>query len=332
MNRKQVRLLAILSAALCAAIWLFEFAGVLGGNVGAPVEAVGRISGCTESGTSKSPSLVLAIEPIGEVRFSQPRASWDAVREACARQAHVRVVYQAYKPVLRDGHRYSLRSMTDLDKGASILSLADYRAWKEENRLWAYGLLAFSAASFLYASALLAGILRPKQVAEFKRELRGGYQPGGGFLVRSRQRSGEALAYIVLFTAISGWFGYQFAVKGDWLLLALAFFLVPFTYAYLADMVNTNTLRFLDHALVHRREPLPWFGARHRIPVAAIQSVFAEEQAGAGGSLLYSVAVDCGEEESLTLFWTNTFEEAQAIAAVTQQYLQDHYTHRRAAG
>ncbi len=332
MNRKQVRLLAILSAVLCATIWLIEFAGVLNGHIGEPIEAVGRITGCTESGTSKSPSLILSVEPIGALRFSQPRAFWNAVLETCERQARVRVVYQTYKPVFRDEHRHTLRGMTDLDRELPVLSPADYQAWKEKNRLWAYGLLAFFGASFAYASALLAGIIRPKDVAGFKRELRGGYQPNGDFLVRSRQRSGEALAYIALFTGISVWFGYEFMLKGNRLLLGIALFLVPFTYAYIVDMVNTNILRFRGEALVHTRGPLPWFGRNHLIPVAAIQRILAEEQAGAGGSLLYSVAVDCGEDENLTLFWTNTFEEAQAIAEVAQQYLQDHYTGWRAAG
>jgi hypothetical protein len=181
-NRKQVRLLAVLSAVLCAVIWLIEFAGVLDGNIGEPLEAVGRVTGCTEAGTSKSPSLILNVEPVGALRFGQPRAFWNALLETCERRARVQVIYQTYKPVLRDEHRHALRGLTDLDRELRILSPADYRAWKEKNRLWTYGLLAFFGAGFAYASALLAGIIRPKDVADFKRDLRGGYQPGG-FLV-----------------------------------------------------------------------------------------------------------------------------------------------------
>lgn len=332
MNQKQVRLLAILSGALCVAIWLLEFTDVLGGDVGEPSVAIGRITGCAESGTSKSPSLVLAIDPVGAVRFGQPRAFRSAVLDTCARRSRVQITYQAYKPVLRDELRYALHGLTDLDRELSVLSPADYGKWERQNRRWAYGLLAFFGASFLYASALLAGLIRPKDVAGFKRDLRGGYRPGGGFLVRSRERSGEALAYIVLFTGISAWFGYEFTRKGDWLLLAPPLFLAPFTYAYVVDMVNTNTLRFLDDTLVHSRGPLPWFGRRHRIPVAAIRAIFAEQRAVRGGGMVYSVAVDCGKNEDVTLFWTNTLEEAQAIAEVAEQYLRDHYTGWRAAG
>lgn len=332
MNNKRARLLAVLSAALVVAVWLIEFTRVLDGTVGKPIDAVGRIVSCTEAGTSKSPTLIVSIDPIGAVRFGQPRAFHDAVLEACERQARVQVVYQAYKPIFRDEHRYSLRGMIDVDRAQTIVSPADYQAWKERNRLWAQGVLAFSLLSFVYASALLMGVIRPKDVAELKRELRGGHQPSGDFLLRSRQRTGEAFAYIVLFTGISVWFGYEFAVKGDWLLLGIALFMLPFTYAYIVDVVNTNVLRFDDGVLVHTQGPLPWFNRNHLIPVTAIKAVVAEQQSGSRGSALHSVAVDDWDDERFTLFWTNTFEEAQAIADITEQYRRDHYKDWREAG
>lgn len=140
------------------------------------------------------------------------------------------------------------------------------------------------------------------------------------------------MAYIILFTGISAWFGYQFAEKGEWLLLGIALFLMPFTYGYIAEVVNTNVLRFDDGVLVHTQGPLPWFNCNHRIPMTAIKAVVAEQQAGSRGSVLYSVAIDDWDDERFTLFWTKTFEEAQAIADVTEQYLSDHYTDWRAAG
>lgn len=339
MSAKEANLVAVLSLVLMLLIWLIGFRGVLDFTVGAPREATGRITSCEESGkdggliTWKKKRITLYLDSLPSgVAFTRPPSARVAVRSLCERRAGVRILYDIWKPPLSGSERYRLRGVTDVDTDTVVFTPGARDGKKRSDRRWACGLFGFAGLSLLYAVGVRTGILSGKGKEEYRQDLRHGFERGQ-FIIRSRQRRGEAFAYLILFSGIAGMFGYLFLagrLRSWWVPLPFALFLAA-AYAYLMEVVNVSELTFDNGDLLYKQTPLPWFGRRLRVPVEHIAEVLAEERterSSHGPYTLTSVSLRHRDGETTTLFFTNSLAEAQAIAELTNRHLADRYRSR----
>jgi len=334
MRQQHALLGAILSAIIVAAIYLFEFAGVMDTRAGGPQQALGQIVRCTgvEGGDAvikwKREPIVLYLDSTGDkpLRFRRPVQAKKAVLALCQHRAHVAVDYQMYKPPLRDTPTYTLLGMEDLTNNTVVFTPGQYGAWKKTNRLFAIGLMVFFFAGGVYCIWVVNRVVEANTVADEIRVLRGGWWKGQ-FMIRSTERRPEAWIYLVWFAALTAVLGYQYPFKQGvhWLLLPIGIFAVA-GYAYLVEVVNINRLWFQDGELRYGTGPLPWLRRSSRVRVDDISRILARDERHVsmhGPYNLSSVAVELIDGETVDLFYAPSFEHAQAVARLTNGHLED---------
>ncbi|MCX7793875.1 MAG: hypothetical protein N2257_05670 [Thermodesulfovibrionales bacterium] len=331
MSRKEAKLVLFLSAGLIMLVWLIEFKKIFDFSLGEPEVITGRIINCdgTRSGFFKwkKEKFMIYIDSFteGRIEFVRPVSVKNEIINLCERRELVKVIYKIWKAPFRQDYEYCLLGITDLKDNRVIFTPADYEDWKKGNRLWAYGILGLAFLGFLYAFGILTGLIFKKDKIGFKPEQNYGYYRGQ-LIIRSKQRRDEALIFLFLFAGLFVTFIYYYLsgkVRSFWLLFPSLVCLAG-AYAYLIEIVNVNELRIDKNLLHYTQKPLPWIFNRCCIPVDLIKEFITEETKGTsihGKYTLYSVAIKKHDGEILTLFFTNTLEEAETIVELSNKYL-----------
>lgn len=322
-NSLQAKVIVFLSALLLLVIYLIEYKGLLDNNVGPLKQLTGQIKACPgiedidKKITLKKKKISLHIgsaEKIGPFRYTRPRSAKKEVARLCREKARVAITYRTWKPQLRKDMRYTMVALKDLKNEKDIYTSEEYHAWNKTNRLWGYGVAGFLAFSLLYGLAIL--IVPQWTVRDHKRMHYDGYQRGV-FLIKSNQRRGEAWVYLALFIGLASYFGGSYPREKNILILLMSIICGIAAYAYLVETCNTNQLTLTDNMLAYKQGPLPWFGRKMTFPLNRIYALYGDQETHTsrhGPYTLYPLVLETVDGEVHRLFFTNSYEEAQAIA------------------
>lgn len=281
-----------------------------------PLYLEGEVFRCEFKTFSDSRPIYLTIN---ETRydFSRPDSAHAAVKKICERQKFIGIYYhQLSNPLFGDGVR-KIRELIYPRTGKIIFSRKHYYDYERTQVISVYLLLGVFSAAVIFSFLVLLGKFDDDSISDFKSQ----YKKNEAVI---RVRSGEDIIEGLFMVAMG--FGafffslYKIYMEG----FAWSFiFMMPLGvagYVYLVGIVNYRYIRIANNLLQVRKGPLPQLNSQIDINVNRIDKIYCDYEVSRsrhGSSEVISVIAALkeidDEEEDIILFFTKTYEEAQAI-------------------
>lgn len=294
-----------------------------------PLYLEGDVSRCEFKKFKDSRSVYLTIN---ETRydFSRPGSAYEAVKKICESQEFVGIYYHRIFIPLIGSETWKIRELINPGTGKIIFSRKNYYDYERTQVISVYLLLLVFIPAVIFSFFVMLGYFDDDPVSTFKSQ----YQQDKGVI---RVRAGEGLID-GLFMVVVG-FGvfifslYKLSAEGfSWSVI----FMMPLGvvgYVYLVGIVNYRYVRVANGLLQVKKGPLPQLNSQININVNNIEEIYCDYEINRsrhGSSEVISVIAalkDKNNEEgdNIILFFTNTYEEAQAITEMLNDLITKKY-------
>ncbi|MDH5600766.1 MAG: hypothetical protein OEY78_05615 [Gammaproteobacteria bacterium] len=293
-----------------------------------PLYLEGEVSQCEFKKFKDSRSVYLTIN---ETRYdySRPASAYTAVKNICEKQGVVGIYYHRLSILFFGNETWKIRELVDPGTGKVIFSRSHYYDYESTQVISVYLLLLVFIPGVLFSFFVMLGWFDDDSISAFKSQ----YKQNRGVI---RVRSGEGLIDGIFMVLVG--FGvfffslYKISSEGfSWSVL----FMMPLGvvgYVYLVGIVNYRYVRVANNLLQVKKGPLPQLNSLIDINVNNIEEIYCDYEVNRsrhGSSEVISVIAglkeDVDDVKDIILFFTSTYEEAQAITDTLNDLLDKNY-------
>lgn len=314
-KRKQHKYVLFIGVPLILAIILLFYSRFMA-YYSEPLYVEAAVSQCEFKNYMDSRSVYLTINDT-RYDFSQPDIAHAAVKKICQKQGFVAVYYHLLTNPVFGGEEREIRELINLDTGKLVFSRSYYYDYERTQVISVYLMLLVFIPGVIYSFLVMLGRVDDDSIDTFKSQ----YKQDNGVI---RIRSGEGLIEGLFMVAIG--FGvfffsiYKISTDGfDWSYLVMMPLVIA-GYAYLVGIVNHRNVLVKNGLLQVIKGPLPQIDSKINIDVNDIDEIYCDYEINRsrhGQSEIISVIAamkgDSDVESDIVLFFTRTYEEAQAI-------------------
>lgn len=292
-----------------------------------PLYLEGVVSQCEFKNYKDSRSIYLMIND-SRYDFSRPDIAHAAVKKICERQGSVGVYYHVLTTPIFSGEDREIRELINLDTGKVVFARSYYYDYERSEVISVYLLLIVFIPAVLFSFLVTLGRFDDNSIATFKSQYK---QNKGVIRVRSGDGLIEGLFMVVIGFGVFFFSLYKIKTEGfSWPFLLM----MPLGiagYVYLVGIVNYRYIRIANGLLQVIKGPLPQTNSQINIDVNDIEEIYCDyeiSRSGHGQSEVISVIAGLkedsnGNEEDIILFFTRTYEEAQAITDTLNSWLKN---------
>ena len=315
-KKKQHKYVLFLGIPLILAI-IFIFYSRLVAYYSEPLYLEGVVSQCEYKNYSDSRPIYLTIN---ETRydFTRPDSAHAGIKKICEIQEFVGIYYHELINPIFGGVEREIRELINLNTGKVVFLRTHYYDYERTQVISFFLLLLIFIPAVIYSFLVMLGKFDDDSITTFKSQ----YKQNDSFIrVQSGDGLIEGLFMVVMGFGVFFFSLYKINTEGfSWsFLLMMPLGLIG--YAYLVGIVNSRYIRIANGLLQVKKGPLPQLNNQINIDVNDIEKIDCDYEINSsrhGQSEMISVIVTLkedadGDEENIILFFTQTYEEAQAI-------------------
>jgi len=324
-KKKQHKYVLLLGIPLILAI-IFLFYSRLVAYYSEPLYLEGGVSQCEFKNYSDTRSIYLTINE-SRYDFSRPDIAHAEVKKICETQGLVGIYFHELITPIFGGVEREIRELINLNTGKAVFLRTYYYDYERTQIISFFLLLLVFIPAVIYSFLVMLGRFDDDSIGTFKSL----YKKNDSFIrVRSGDGLIEGLFMVVMGFGVFFFSLYKINTEGfSWSFL----FMMPLGvigYVYLVGIVNYRYIRIANGLLQVLKGPLPQLNSQINIDVNDIEKIVCDYEINSsrhGQSEVISVIVslkedDDGDEEKIILFFTKTYEEAQAITDTLNDLLK----------
>ena len=259
--------------------------------------------------------------------FSRPDIAHIKVKKICESHGFVSIYYHVITTLFFGFNEREIREMVNLDTGEMVFPRSYYYDHERTEVISVFLLLIVFIPAIAFSFFVVLGRIDDDSISTFKSQYK---QNKGVIRVRSGEGIIEGLFMVVMGFGVFFFSLYKIYTEGfSWSFL----FMIPLVvagYVYLVGIVNYRYVRIANGLLQVKKGPLPQVNSQIDINVNNIEEIYCDYEISRsrhGSSEVISViaalkeAVDDNGED-IVLFFTKTYEEAQAITDTLNNILK----------